>query len=215
MTIYLRHRGQSNGRLQLYLPGHIRCFTFQAHKFLIIVNSENTPKNILYVHWYSLFVSILNSLVPGTFVCNFRHILLKQFLVIGGWGNSCGIALIWMPLDYSDDQSTFVQVMAWCRQATSHYLSQCWPRYLWPYGVTRPQWVNSLLYTVRNKNFLSQWLLTDTVESISLVTTFKAMSWSQLFGLTLKSTAIYVGNGNKDLAPVGDLFWYAYAQVIT
>ena len=27
-------------------------------------------------------------------------------------------------------------------QATSHCLSQCWPRSLSPYGVTRPQWVN-------------------------------------------------------------------------
>ena len=25
------------------------------------------------------------------------------------------------------EKSTLVQVMAWCRQATSHYLSQCWP----------------------------------------------------------------------------------------
>ena len=32
--------------------------------------------------------------------------------------------------------------MAWCRQATSHYLSQCWPTSPSPYGVTRPQWVN-------------------------------------------------------------------------
>ena len=47
-------------------------------------------------------------------------------------------------LDFTDDQSTLVQVMAWCRQATSHYLSQCWPRSLSPYGVTRPQWVNSM-----------------------------------------------------------------------
>ena len=31
--------------------------------------------------------------------------------------------------------------MAWFHQATSHYLSQCWPRSLSPYGVTRPQWV--------------------------------------------------------------------------
>ena len=37
--------------------------------------------------------------------------------------------------------STLVQVMAWCRQATSHYPSQCWPRSLSPYGVTRPEWV--------------------------------------------------------------------------
>ena len=33
--------------------------------------------------------------------------------------------------------------MAWCHQATSHYLNQCWPRSLPPYNVTRPQWVNS------------------------------------------------------------------------
>ena len=33
--------------------------------------------------------------------------------------------------------------MAWCRQATSHYLSQCWPRSMSPHGITRPQWVKS------------------------------------------------------------------------
>ena len=54
------------------------------------------------------------------------------------------IALRWMPLDLTDDKSTLVQVMAWCHQATSHYLSQCWPRSMSPNGVTRPQWVNSL-----------------------------------------------------------------------
>ena len=46
-----------------------------------------------------------------------------------------------MPLDLIDDKSTLVQVMAWCRQAASHYLSQCWPRFMSPNGVTRPQWV--------------------------------------------------------------------------
>ena len=44
---------------------------------------------------------------------------------------------------YWYDMSTLVQVMAWCRQATSHYLSQCWPRSMSPNGVARPQWVNS------------------------------------------------------------------------
>ena len=33
-------------------------------------------------------------------------------------------------------------------QAPSHYLSQCWPRSLSQYGVTRPQWINMYLYTV-------------------------------------------------------------------
>ena len=57
-----------------------------------------------------------------------------------GWGISYEIALRWMPLDLTDDKSTLVQVMAWCRQATSHYLSQCWPRSMSPNGVTGSQW---------------------------------------------------------------------------
>ena len=43
-----------------------------------------------------------------------------------------------MPLDLTDDKSVLVMGMAWCRQATSHYLSQCWPRSLSPYDVTTP-----------------------------------------------------------------------------
>ena len=35
--------------------------------------------------------------------------------------------------------------MAWCCQATSHYLSQCWPRSLTPFGVARPHRVNPCL----------------------------------------------------------------------
>ena len=30
--------------------------------------------------------------------------------------------------------STLAQVMAWCHQATSHYLSQCWPTSMLPLG---------------------------------------------------------------------------------
>ena len=82
-----------------------------------------------------------NSLAPGKFEGNFRYVIFKWILVIAGWGISYEIALIWMSLDFTNDQSTLVQVMAWCRQATSHYLSQCWPRSLSPYGVTRPRWV--------------------------------------------------------------------------
>ena len=74
----------------------------------------------------------------------------------GGWGTSCEIALRWMPLDLTGDKSTLVQVMAWCPQATSHYLSQCWPRSMSPNGVTKPQWVNSwrkLLYFWQHYHF--------------------------------------------------------------
>ena len=60
-----------------------------------------------------------------------------------------------MVQDSTDDKSTLVQVMAWCRQATSHYLSQGWSRSLSPYGVTRPQCVNSLVRGRLELNFRS------------------------------------------------------------
>ena len=103
---------------------------------------------ILFIFYlYSLLNSqhtdeAINSLAPGKFEWNFRYVIFKRILVIARWGISSEIALIWMSLDSTDDQSTLVQVMAWCRQAPSHYLSQCWPRSLLPYGVTRSQWVN-------------------------------------------------------------------------
>ena len=43
-----------------------------------------------------------------------------------------------MPMDLTDGRSTLVQVMAWCRQATSHLLK---PILTQIYGVIRPQWV--------------------------------------------------------------------------
>ena len=64
-------------------------------------------------------------------------------LTIDGW--EWFIAVRWMSFVLIDDKSTLVQLMAWCRQATSHYQSQCWPSFMSPYGVTRPQWVNSLV----------------------------------------------------------------------
>ena len=86
----------------------------------------------------------VNSLAPGRFQRNFRHVIFKQIVVIDDWGISCEIAPTWKPQDLTDDESTLVWVMAWCRQATSHYLSQCLPRSLTPNGVTRPQWVKKL-----------------------------------------------------------------------
>ena len=53
----------------------------------------------------------------------------------------CEIALRWMPHNHTNDKSTLVKVMAWCRQATSHCLNQCWLRSLMPHSIIRPQWV--------------------------------------------------------------------------
>ena len=59
-------------------------------------------------------------------------------------GVSHGIALTWIPLYLTDDKSALVQVMTWCPQAASHYLSKWRPRSVSTYGVTGPQWVNKL-----------------------------------------------------------------------
>ena len=79
-----------------------------------------------------------NSLWPGRFQWTFRWVLFKPITEIDGWDTCCEIALRRMSLDLTDDKSTLVQVMAWCRQATSHYMSPGWPSFLSPYGVTRP-----------------------------------------------------------------------------
>ena len=52
------------------------------------------------------------------------------------------MTLTWASPDLNEGKSTLVQVMARCRQATSHYLNQCWHGSLPPYGVIRPHWVN-------------------------------------------------------------------------
>ena len=85
-------------------------------------------------------------------------VIFKLILMIGGWGIFCKFALRWMSMDLTDDKSTLVQVMAWCRQATSHYLSQCWPTSMSPYGVTWPQWVKITTTSPR-----AQWVKSNVV----------------------------------------------------
>ena len=89
----------------------------------------------------NLAVTWLNSLAPGRYGNNFDRAIFKLTSLIWLFSNSYEIALWRMPFDPTGNKSTLVQVMAWCRQATSHYLSQCWHRSLSPYGVTRPHWV--------------------------------------------------------------------------
>ena len=70
----------------------------------------------------------INSFSPDQFEWNFRLIIFKLFFVIDDRNMPCEIPLRWRSLDLTEDKSTLVQVMAWCPQAASHYLSQCWPR---------------------------------------------------------------------------------------
>ena len=95
----------------------------------------------LYTHGTSTWR--VNSLASEKCSCNFKLVIFKFISRIIILSISCNIALRWMPEYLTDNKSTLVQVMAWCRQVPSHCLNQCWPSSMMPYGITRPQWVNS------------------------------------------------------------------------
>ena len=112
----------------------------------------------------------------GDFKEIFRKVIFQLILMIDGWNISCKIVLKWMPMDFTNGKSTLVQVMAWCRQATSHYLSQCWPRSLSPYGVIRPQWVNLWKGHCDNSGCNFHWKISALI-SRNMCKIFKSSQW--------------------------------------
>ena len=60
----------------------------------------------------------------------FKSVIFKPILFYRLISGAFPAAPNWMPQDLINDhdRSTFVQVIAWCRHATSHYLSLYWPR---------------------------------------------------------------------------------------
>ena len=97
--------------------------------------------------------SNVNSLAPGRSECDSKNAIFNPVLLFGIFRSTHDNAHRWMPQNLTDDKSTLVQVMAWCRLATSHYPNQCWFSSLSLYGVTRHQ---------RVKMFVSLWNLTGT-----------------------------------------------------
>ena len=63
----------------------------------------------------------------------------------------CQIVFRWLPDTLTNEKSILVQVKAWCHQATSHYLSECWPRSPSPYGIARPQWIHGIDYIYEDR----------------------------------------------------------------
>ena len=81
--------------------------------------------------------TIVNSLVPVRCGSNFKRIIfIKQN---GNFGVCCEIVFWWILQNLTNEKSTLVYVMKWCRQVPSHYLSQCWLGYMSLYATTRPQ----------------------------------------------------------------------------
>ena len=114
----------SQGLLQHEEKEHQLTLIDVNHKVLTSGNKSNNELEFI----HTVLLSVVNSLAPGKFEQNFRQVIFKLISLTDGWGISGKIALRWMLLNLTDDKSTLVQVMAWCRQATSHYMSQCWPR---------------------------------------------------------------------------------------
>ena len=85
---------------------------------------------------------LVSALDPGRYGRNFKRIIFILTIQNIGLRTHWRVALRWMPQDLTDDKSTYVQVMGWCRQATSHYPSQSWPRSMLPYGIISAQRVN-------------------------------------------------------------------------
>ena len=59
----------------------------------------------------------INSLAPGRSECDSENVIFNLVLLIDIFRYSHDNALRRMPQDLTDDKSTLVQVMAWCRQA--------------------------------------------------------------------------------------------------
>ena len=66
-------------------------------------------------YWFEWVIQFFLTHWPLGNMNEILDVLFKWILVIDGWDITCAIALIWMSLDFTDDQSTLVQVVAWCQ----------------------------------------------------------------------------------------------------
>ena len=81
----------------------------------------------------------VNSLSPVKCGYDLECVNYEHNLGIYILSNQVNITLEWMPEDVVDNKSTSVPVIAWCREATSHYMNEFWLRTSKPYDVTRAQ----------------------------------------------------------------------------
>ena len=108
----------------------------------------------VFASFFTQCANLFISLKPARSWYDYEYTIFNLVLLSGIFRSSYDNALRWMSRDLTDDKSTLVQVMAWCCQATNHYLSQCWPRSMSPHGITRPQWVNSLRH---GDSYMHEW----------------------------------------------------------
>ena len=112
-----------------FLDIKILLFSNNLIQAIEIQESETT---LLRVNLMAAF----NSLAPGRCGSNFHCMILKHISVIDIWMiSSCGTPSSECYKSWTVNIG--LKVMAWCCQVVSHYLSQCWPGSVLPYGITR------------------------------------------------------------------------------
>ena len=101
----MQHVGLLHWEFGLLLLSKILDMVRNGNTFFIIL------KTIQYVN-HLWFETLFTQWPLG----NFNESLDMSFQIdfSDGWGICCEKALIWMSLDFTDDQPILVQVMAWC-----------------------------------------------------------------------------------------------------
>ena len=96
------------------------------------LQSSITPRAMLELLWGVACAKckLHFSLAPRRFWTIFSEVIFKPIVVIDGLSS----------YEYHWDLLVMSQVMTWCHHTPNHYLGQCWPKSLLPYGITRRQW---------------------------------------------------------------------------
>ena len=93
--------------------------------------------------YVSPYLRNLFNLYYGKYSCNLKNISIIKNNSPANW---CEIVLGWLLQNLNNEKTTFIQVMPWCHQATTCYMSQ---RYKSPYGVTKRQGIKVVFVNIR------------------------------------------------------------------
>ena len=95
----------------------------------------------------------VNSLVPWRSGCDCKNCNLQYWITDCTFKSSFDNVHGWMARDLND----VVWVMAWCLQASSHYMSQSWPSSMLLYGVNYPKWVKYWMYYMHHVTIIRRY----------------------------------------------------------
>ena len=127
-----------------------------------------------------------NSLSPGQRGFDFKYVISKCVAVITVMSVADAIVFKWMAQNPTDDKSTLVQVMAWCRQAPSHSLSQFWSSYMSPLSHNELIAIDILYAWILSPHFVSS--LSFSTLLLRVTTPILYITVGFILRVTLRST---------------------------